>query len=389
MMLISVFEKKLLLLLCFVCGMLAANAQFDNEELKETIPVDSADAGWIKLRLSNDNFLKNNEYFNRLMTGQTYFGVMLQPSVTWNPNKFTRLQAGIFLRDDFGNNKIYQVIPTFTLKLQKNGYSFLFGTLEGNLNHNFIQPLYDFERYMSDHIENGIQFKAKKNFVEADVYLSWEHHQYVGIPHDREIINTGGTVTPFLFITPKWKISFPLQAIIVHHGGQLDTFALPHNESLFNDAVGIKISYYPSSSLISEIRTDNYYAYYQDLGHHYFNQLLIAGHGVYANLLIKSKFHVDALLSYWYSHDFISGHGGYLYESVSQQDPTYTEPFRKLAFLSVMYERQLFPGFTAVARIEPYYNFFNTHYEYSYSFYVVYRPEFRLARVQKNRISNN
>ncbi|MEO5675318.1 MAG: hypothetical protein ABIQ74_11795, partial [Chitinophagales bacterium] len=44
------------------------HAQYDNDALKEIIPVDTSDAGWVKLRLSNDNFLKNNEYFNKQMT---------------------------------------------------------------------------------------------------------------------------------------------------------------------------------------------------------------------------------------------------------------------------------------------------------------------------------
>ncbi|MEO5675358.1 MAG: hypothetical protein ABIQ74_11995, partial [Chitinophagales bacterium] len=278
--------------------------------------------------------------------------------------------------------------PTLTLKLQKNGYAFLFGTLEGNLNHSFIQPLYEFERYLSDHIENGIQFTAKKKFIEADIYMSWEHHQYAGIPHDREIISTGATITPVLFQNTKWKISLPLQGIIVHQGGQLDTFDLPHNESLFNDAAGIRVSYFPLSGLITEIRTEDYFVYYQDLGHHYFNQLFIAGHGIYSNVIVKSKYHIHALLSYWYAHDFISGHGGYLYQSVSQTDASYMEPFRKLAFLSVMYERELLPGLTIAARIEPYYNFFNTHYEYSYSFYMAYRPEFKLIKVKNKDVNH-
>ena len=362
-----------------------AQAQYDNESLKEIIPVDSSDVGWVKFRLSNDNFLKNNEYFNQQIKGQTYFGVMLHPSLTWNPNKYMRLQAGVFLRSDFGNTTIYEVIPTFTLKLQKNGYAFLFGTLEGTVNHNFIQPLFEFERYMSDHIENGIQFTVKKKFLDGDIYLDWEHHQYAGIPHDREILNTGVTVTPILYNKNNWKISVPLQAIIVHYGGQLDTSLLPHDESIFNDAAGINVSYFPRG-LITEIRTEDYYVYYQHLEHQFSAQLFLAGHGVYANLLLKSKYHLDALLGYWYAHDFISGHGGYLYQSVSQVHPDYTEPFRKLMFLSLMYERELLPGLMIAARVEPYYNFFNTHYEYSYSFYATYRPEFRLVKLKKDTI---
>ena len=117
----SSFPKKLLWFLCALLLAGASEAQVDNDGLKEVIPVDSADEGWIKFRLSDENFLKNNEYFNELMTGQTYFGIMLHPSLTWNPYRNMRLQAGVFLRDDFGNNTIYQVIPTFTLKLQKIG----------------------------------------------------------------------------------------------------------------------------------------------------------------------------------------------------------------------------------------------------------------------------
>jgi hypothetical protein len=387
------FSKKIRFPLCIICLLYTTTiqAQYDNSGLKETIPVDSSDAGWVKFRLSDDNFLKNNEYFNQLIVGQTYFGIMLNPSLTWNPNAYMRLQAGVFLRSDFGNPTIYQVIPTFTLKLQKNGYAFLFGTLEGTVNHGFIQPLYEFERYMSDHIENGIQFTVRKKFLEGDIYLSWEHHQYPGIPHDREIINTGTVVTPVLLKKSHWKISLPFQAIIVHHGGQLDTVALPHDESLFDDAIGLRVSYFPSTGAITEIRSDNYYVYYQDLGHHFFNQPFIAGHGVYPCLYVKSKYHVDALLSYWYGHYFLSGHGGYLYESISQTDPTHIEPFRKLMFLSLMYEKEWLPGLTIAARGEADYNFFrvhNTQLEYSYSFYAIYRPEFRLVKVRKSAVQN-
>lgn len=387
-------SAKKILLPIFILGLTlpgAVLAQYDNYGLRETIPVDSSDAGWVKFRLSNDNFLKNNEYFNQLVVGQTYFGVMLNPSLTWNPNAYMRLQGGVFLRIDFGNPEIYQVLPTFTLKLQKNGYAFLFGTLEGTVNHGFIQPLYEFERYMSDHIENGIQFKVKKKSLESDIFLSWEHHQYPGIPHDREILNTGAVIMPVLLHKSKWKISIPFQAIIVHHGGQLDTFDLPHDESLFNDAIGLRISYFPSSGAITEVRSDNYYAYYQDLGHHLFNQPFIAGHGVYPCLFVNSKYHVSALLSYWYGHYFISGHGGYLYQSVSQTDPSHTDPFRKLMFLSLMYEKEWFPGLTIAARGEADYNFFrvhNTQLEYSYSFYMIYRPEFRLVKVKKSALRN-
>src|SRR5215471_2347210 len=146
----------LLPVLIIVCAG-QAYAQLDNSRLKEIIPVDSADNGWIKFRFSNDNFMKDNEYFNNIQIGQTYFGTMFNTSLTWNPNRYVRLQGGVFLRRDFGNNSFYQVIPTFTLKFSKNGYSFLFGTLEGSVNHDFIQPMYEFERYITFHIENGAE----------------------------------------------------------------------------------------------------------------------------------------------------------------------------------------------------------------------------------------
>jgi len=50
------------------------------------------------------------------------------------------------------------------------------------------------------------------------------------------------------------KISVPLQAIIVHHGGQLDTFNLPHDESIFNKCCGNQSELLPRSGIISEVR---------------------------------------------------------------------------------------------------------------------------------------
>src|SRR5262249_44445203 len=153
------YLNKFFNIICIAFIMLARTVygQFDNTGLKEPIPIDSADARWIKFRISNDVFMKNYEYFNKIATGFTLFGDMFNPSVSWNPHPYFRIQAGVFLRRDFGSNNFYQVVPTISMKAEKNGFALVVGTLEGNINHGLIQPMFDFDRYMNKHVENGAQ----------------------------------------------------------------------------------------------------------------------------------------------------------------------------------------------------------------------------------------
>ncbi|MBA3647007.1 MAG: hypothetical protein H0W62_00390 [Chitinophagales bacterium] len=362
------------------------SAQFDNSSLKDSIPITSDNSRWIKLRVSNSVFMKDNEYFNRIATGYTFFGDMLNTSVTWNPNPFFRIQAGVFLRRDFGNDTIRQVIPEITMKAERNGFALIVGTLEGNLNHGIIQPMFDFERYINKHVENGGQVLIKKKLFQSDTWIDWERMIYPG-SNFNEVITAGFNLNGRIVNKPHWQIDIPVQGVIHHFGGQINSNQEGHIVTLWNESFGMRISWLHEQSFLKEIRLDNYYTYFKNLSP--FKQSLDSiGHGTYLNVLFKSKFNIDLLISYWNGQNYIAGIGGLLYQSQSSLDRNYYEPQRELLLASLMYEKEWFPGFYVNLRFEPYYDFQNRLFEYSYGAYMIYKTEFKLVRLKRSSSDN-
>ena len=370
---------KKLLLLFFTVN--TTFAQVDNNVFFDTI-ANSNDSSKLYLSFSNLNFLKNNEYFHEIATGYTLFGSQLNPRIAWVPNPHVRLESGIFLRKDFGTADFKTLAPTFSLKLNKNGYSFIFGNLESSLNHQLIEPLYNYERVITNRLENGIQFKATKKNIWLDSWMDWERQQYIASPF-KEVITAGLSSRVTLFDNEVFKIKVPLQAIVYHHGGQIDTDTTPLL-TLANTAAGLSMEadLSKNSWLIKNIRFDNYYAYYRDLSGTK-QGLYIKGHGIYSNLLIKTKYHFNLMASYWNGDYFVAARGGYLVQSVSSDylfAKYSTEDNSQLFILRMMYQRELYPGLLLDVRFEPYKDINNNFVEFSYGVYISYKKDFALKK---------
>src|SRR5205085_2701664 len=146
----------------------------DNTYLRDEVIVSASDTNRFGLSIAATPYMRNTEYFNRIEQGRTLFGYQLQPTFFYQPGKHVRVDAGMFLRNDFGGKNPYvQALPVFTLKLRNNHFSLLFGTLEGSLSHRLIEPMYNIERFITNRVENGFQLKvdAPKQFFDA--WINW------------------------------------------------------------------------------------------------------------------------------------------------------------------------------------------------------------------------
>lgn len=153
MRILKVFFLLILLIVSYF-----SEAQVNNQALLHAIPLKEGNANEIRINVQALGFVKNNEYFNKIADGYTLFGYQLQPSVSYQPSKDVIIQAGVLLWKDFGAAGYEDIAPTFTIKLRRKQWELLFGTLEGNLNHGYIEPLYDFERLVSNRLEHGVQY---------------------------------------------------------------------------------------------------------------------------------------------------------------------------------------------------------------------------------------
>ncbi len=126
---------------------------------------------------------------------------------------------------------------TFTVKIQKDSSQFLFGNLEGQLNHHLIEPMLNFERVILNRQENGLQYTRRKQKVFFDAWIDWQKMIYKGSDFQEEIF-AGFSWNKKLINRPNFSFSIPWQMTFQHRGGQntKDTAQVITN---INTAIGI------------------------------------------------------------------------------------------------------------------------------------------------------
>lgn len=389
---------------CFQCGLLffllitswKTNAQLPNGLFNDTLRVEAKRAKQLYLGISNLNYTKNNEYFNKIADGYTLFGYQLNPKLIYYPSENLRIEGGVFLWKDFGNEKFTKVLPTFTLKYQRDSLAFLFGNLEGSLQHGLVEPLYDFEKVMLDRLENGMQLLYKHKNYKLDAWIDWQRMLYPAGKYQEEV--SGGMATEvYIYRKNALQITAPLQFVAYHKGGQIDSVPNPLM-SIFNSSAGLKAAYRPNKQGFWRGITGEYaFVYFTDFS--FDKQLPFAnGRGQYANVTFHTK-PFDLMVSYWNGTGYMSTRGGALYQSVQQAwrndsfyklsgqniatgQGIYTEKERQLLIVRLLQEIKLFKSVYVSGRFEPFYDLNNKKFQFSHGLYVTYRHNFFLKTIE-------
>ncbi|MND28159.1 hypothetical protein D3C80_186370 [compost metagenome] len=353
-------------------------AQIDHSNFEERIKHDSSKAQSLFLNINSFNYFRNYEYFDKFADGQTLFGTRFTPTLIYYPNENLSLRAGILVQGDFGSGKYRQVAPVFSLKYQKNMIDFVFGAIEGNINHRYIEPLYDYERLIYPSLEYGAQFHINSKRVFLDTWVNWEKFIYPGDESSEKI--TGGISSEFQLLNPKkrFNLSVPAQLILFHTGGQLDTLNTPV-QTINNAAIGVKTSY-KFDSFLKRLYAENYFVISREMS----GDLLPfqTGSAVYLNIGADFKY-FKFMTSYFNGNKFINVEGAPLYSSVSRStlDKGFTEENRNLLFFRIMGDYKLAGSLYLTARIEPYIDLNNSKkLDYSQTLYISYRGNFRLKK---------
>lgn len=353
------------------------NAQLDNAVFEDRYTIKQERKDKLYLGLNTLGYSKNNEYRGQIADGFTLFGYQFNPYLSYYPAENVRIDAGIYLKKDFGVDNYTQIAPTFTVKVNRGDLSILFGNLESSLNHRLIEPLYDFERVIHDRLEHGMQALIMKDRLFADVWVNWETMIFKGDPFQEEL---SGGISFYYDILKKdnFTLQIPFQTVLYHKGGQIDDSDLPL-VSLMNNAFGATVEMkLNESGFLRSLRSDNYYVYYLDFSNEKM-QAFEDGSGWFFNLTLKTKA-FNLMGSYWRGNEFISIKGGELYQSISStfKDPDHVEEIRELFILRLMQDVKILDNLYLTARLEPFYDIGNKSFHFSHSFYVNYRTDFFL-----------
>lgn len=370
-------QKTLLLPLVLLSA--AAFGQLNNSAFEQRLNIQPVDSGKLFLGLNLMGFGKNNEYFDTTVEGYTLMGYQVNPYLSYHIASNVRLDAGVYAQKDFGNEEYSEVRPTLSLKVTNGNLGFVFGTLEGSLNHRLIEPLYDFERVLKNRLENGIQVLWMRDDLFLDAWVDWQNMIYLN-DTEQERFTAGVSFNKVLIKKNNFHFDLPIQLVADHQGGQIDSnngpvitrvnaaigFTAETKASGFISAWGIK-PYVVASSTSSNL------AAFKD------------GHGIFINPYIETKIGLTLMGSYWSGDQFLTIQGGQLYPSISENYPTRVDELRELIMLRFLYDVKLADGLTLTARAEPFYDTFAEAIEYSYGFYLSFSDRFFLLNAKKHR----
>ncbi|MCX2744736.1 hypothetical protein OO013_12710 [Mangrovivirga sp. M17] len=341
-------------------------SQIDNSAFLSTGP-DSVDQK-IYLGINTTGYFKNNEYFNDIVEGYTLFGYNLIVKGGYQFNDNLNFEAGGFFRWDFGNEDFRTVLPYFKINYQWEKNTLTFGNINGWLAHQYIEPLYEFENFITNNPELGIQYLRKGNWYDLDIWVDWQNMIYPLDSAKEEI--AGGLIFDGKIVNKNsFSLSIPLQFKVYHRGGQIDI----SNASLItrtNFAFGLKTNWKLSeASVLKEIETSAFYVTFNDNSG---TELLPFndGNGIFLNASVRSNNFGQFLLSYWNGNDFYSYQGGRLYQSLATEygTPGYIED-RELIFLRYGYDLEIAKNSYLTLRGEPLYDLNNKSFEYSFALY--------------------
>ena len=329
-------------------------------------------------RIENSNFFKNNEYFNDIIQGYTLIGWFLSPKLTYYPAKNAKIEAGIHFLKYSGIDDFTQAVPTLSFQYQAGrSTNIVLGTLVGSTNHNMIEPIFRYEYFFTDNVENGLQFLFDTKNYKGDIWINWQ--QFIFKNDKEQEIFTLGLSNKYILNPKNLKHQFylPLQIVIQHQGGQIND-TKEKLISYTNSAMGIGYCIKPNIGFIDKISTENYYVAYNDIST--IHQLpYIQGYGFYSKINAKIKnFSYD--FSWWYSDSYITMRGHPVFQSYSTIYDGYDEKQRAVISNKVMYEKNIIKGLNIGVAFETYSDLYTYQVDYWYMFYINFTRDFFIKK---------
>lgn len=373
--------KKIVVILVFAFLIVNAEAQtFSNIFIDDVVDNDTAK---FSLHINNTNFIKNDEYFNHFTSGKTLIGYFMQPTFKYKVNEKFNLYGGLHLQKYSGIDVFSQILPTFTLELVPNeNTKVLFGTIKSTLNHNLTDFSYANEFYLTDNVENGIQFLFDKSRFKTDTWIDWKQFIFKGSTYPEIMLL--GTSNAFTLIKKNNNsiLDIKVCGIAAHTGGQIDASNVSV-ETILNSVLGIDFFMYPKAKLCKRVKLFSYL-------HGFYNASpdkvlkYNSGYGILSGVELSSSF-IDIKIQHWYADSYFAKFGNTMFQSITPKYTSYTEQYRSFAITHIFYKYEKIDNLKIGFGLDFYYNIFDNHLDYSYGFYIKSDLNFELRRNKKEQ----
>jgi len=362
-------------LLCFFPFFV--DAQIADHVYKTDHRINPEKKGQLLVEVDNLSFFKNNEFDGTIVKGYSLPGLWLQSKIVYYPLSNIKLEAGMHMLWYHGAHKYpnstYVGIPQWQADHYQSGAHFLpffrgqvalsdhwdiiFGNIYGGSNHNLIEPLYAPELNLTADPEMGLQVLYNSALLDLDAWVNWQSFIFQNDTHQE--IFTVGLSSRLKMNDPESEFHFymPLQGLIQHRGGEIDTITTQSVQTLMNGALGIGGVWNVNRKVLKNINVElDAAGYYQQSGELW---PLDKGYGLYARASADiSDFRVKT--SYWQCDKFISMFGLPFYGALSSkhEGATYKRP--KMVYFGLEYSRSFAKGYSLGIDLDVYHNLSGT-----------------------------
>jgi hypothetical protein len=335
--------------------------------------IDSGKSGTLGLSIDNISFLHNIETNGDIFQGYTLPGLRINPRLVYQPIDIIRLEAGLSLLRYWGADKYpnyayqdisewkadgyqygFHVLPFFRAQIQPiPQVNIVLGHIYGGSTHGLIEPLYNPELNLTADPETGFQFLYNSRVAHFDTWVNWESFTFRNDTHN-EVVTVGNS-TCFHITNPQsfFYLGIPVQALVVHHGGEID-INTDETVTLINGGAGLRFGLNIDHDLFKHAGLDilgaGYKAYFTDIPLFFDN-----GWAFYANLNFQIRdFSLE--MSVWRSGDFINLYGSPVFGNVSTAVKGRNFPRTIVYNPRLKYEHEFGSGYYAGARVEYFHN---------------------------------
>ncbi|MBE9511754.1 MAG: hypothetical protein IMY71_12830 [Bacteroidetes bacterium] len=353
-------------------------AQYTDSIFQDQIIIDPANKNNLSLKITNANFVRNNEYFAPFAEGYTLIGYFIQPELKFQPGEKTMFSAGIHFLKYSGLEHFSQYLPAFSFHYKPGKhFTFILGTLQGSLNHQMEDHMLSFEKYYTHNLENGTQFLFNFNNFRSDLWVNWEQFITKGDPFRERLVFGTSSEISFNNSDNSLRALIPLQTLMIHKGGQIDSSPLPV-ETYLNSATGLDISIKTSTEKVIGFRT--LFSTFNDLTKKEIYPYQ-KGTAFYFKTYLETN-RTDFSLGYWKGNRFITPKGNPLFSSVYKKTGNTGDPSRDIFTAFIAYHIELDDFVRFILQGESYYDIERSIFDYSFGLHVLFKQEFFLRNVK-------
>ena len=234
-------------------------AQIADRVYKTDYHIDPEKARELSVELDNISFFKDNEYTGKFTKGYSLPGLWVQGKAVYYPLRNIKLEAGVHMLIYHGANKYpsmayqdiaywkgdqYQkgvhVLPYFRAQMALSDHvNIVLGNIYGASNHNLIEPLYNPELNLTCDPEAGLQLLYDSKAFDLDVWVNWQSFIFREDVHQEAF--TVGISSRVKYNDPASRFHFytPVQGLVQHRGGEIDTIFNNSVQTLMNGAIGV------------------------------------------------------------------------------------------------------------------------------------------------------